>query len=193
MRSGIFITGTSTGVGKTFVAAQIMKSALLTGNKIRYFKPIQTGADCDCETIKKISGCSEQVIIRPVFSLQAPMAPYRAALLEGKSINVNTILQRWSELDTEFVIVEGAGGLMVPITENLLIRDLVKAFNIPLLIVATTLLGTINHTLLTVEAALSAGIEIAGIVLSGETDVGLSESLKTFTSVPVIAEIPWYS
>jgi malonyl-CoA O-methyltransferase len=156
----------------------------------RYFKPIQTGEENDCETVKTLAQLQESQIIRPLFSFQLPAAPYRAALAENKKIDLDTIVHKVQQLSPIPTVIEGAGGLCVPLTENYLIRDLVEKLRILLLIVASTQLGTINHTLLTIEAALAKKIPIEGLILSGPPDPGLSDLFEKFTDIPVLAEIP---
>lgn len=190
MSTGIFITGTNTNIGKTWVSALLMSAAHSHGIAARYFKPVQTGSDCDCTTVKKLTGLADENIIKPLFCFQAPLAPYRAALLENKYIDLDLIVDRVKKKSSSPYLVEGAGGLLVPLTEKYLIRDLIKILDLPIIIVASTQLGTINHTLLTLEAAQAADIKITGLVLSGECDLYLVDTLKQFTSIPVIAEIP---
>lgn len=191
MNSSLFITGTNTKVGKTFISALLMLAAHSANINTRYFKPIQTGDDSDCDTVKSLTGLTEDKIVRPVISFSLPAAPYRAALAENKSINISLITERWLQLRDLSVIVEGAGGILVPIKQNYLIKDLIKTLQLKLIIVASTALGTINHTLLTIEAAQKAGIPIVGIILSGEHDPGLVETLTTFSAIPILAEVPW--
>jgi dethiobiotin synthetase len=101
------------------------------------------------------------------------------------------ILRHWQTICATPTIVEGAGGLLVPINKNFLIRDLIKLLNLRLVIVANTIVGTINHILLTIEAATSANINITGIILFGNQNPWLIETLREFTLIPIIAEIPW--
>jgi len=191
MSNGIFITGTSTDIGKTFVSAMIISAALTHNFPINYFKPLQTGSDHDCDTIKKLSGLPAKNIFQPVFQFAAPQTPYRAALMENKKVSLERVAEYWKGLNTTNCLVEGAGGLLAPITETALIRDLITALDLPLIIVAITKLGTLNHTLLTLEAAISANINIKGIILSGEEDPGLTDCLNKFISVPILAEVPF--
>lgn len=191
MLSHIFITGTNTDIGKTLVSAMLLSAALQQGMQAQYFKPIQTGSDCDCTRVKKLTQAVDSAIQKPLFSFALPAAPYTAALAEKKEIHLQPIQDYMHRLQQTSCIVEGAGGLLVPIAENILMRDLVLALQIPLLIVVSTALGTINHTLLTIEAALSKHIPIAGIVLSGNADPSLLSVFKKYTAVPVLAEVPW--
>lgn len=187
--NAIFITGTSTGVGKTFISAMLMKAAEHLEIPLHYFKPIQTGEELDCPVVQKLSGVCESRIIQPIFYFKLPQAPYRASKAENKKVFLNQVVHHWQQQQVPGVI-EGAGGLLVPLTSQHLTTDLIQALNIPLLIVASTQLGTINHTLLTVQSARYANIPVKGIILSGAPDPGLAETLSEFTSVPVLAEIP---
>jgi dethiobiotin synthase len=189
MKTGVFVTGTNTGVGKTWVAALLLAAARAQGMPAYYFKPVQTGQDSDCDTVEYLTGLQPH-IIKPVYSLTLPQAPYRAALAEHHPIQLDNILARWRQLAAGCYLVEGAGGLLVPLTQNHMIRDLAAALKLPLLIVASTQLGTMNHILLTLEAAANAQIPVKGLILSGPTDPGLTAALQPFISVPILAEIP---
>lgn len=189
MKHGIFITGTSTGVGKTLVAALILTAARSQNLPAYYFKPVQTGQDSDCATVSYLTGLNN-AIIQPVFSYPLPQAPYRAALAEQQPIQLDHILARWQQFAAGYYLVEGAGGLLVPLTLKHTIRDLAAALQLPLLIVASTQLGTMNHILLTLEAAAHAKIPVKGLILSGSTDPELAVALQPFISVPILAAIP---
>jgi len=189
--SSIFITGTSTDIGKTLVSAMIMAAAQSHKINMHYFKPIQTGTDCDCKTVKKLADLQDEKISKPVFSFQLPATPYAAALAENGKVDIHQIAHHFQKIIPMPCVVEGAGGLLVPLTEKLLIRDLIKTLNLPVLIIASTRLGTINHTLLTIEAAVSKNIPIKGLITSGVPNPELLTTLRQFTTVPILAEIPW--
>lgn len=190
MKQGIFITGTDTGVGKTLISSLLVSYRLAQHWSVRYFKPIQTGGDSDCDTVKNLTACSEDTLIRPLFSFPKPLAPFSAAKEDNQTIDIQVIVDYWQTCEAGFYIVEGAGGLLVPLAKNTLIRDLIKALNLPLLIVASTRLGTMNHTLLTIEAAQKAEIPIKGIIFSGEAEPGFFNTIKQFAQLP-ISHIPW--
>ncbi|HVV67918.1 MAG TPA: dethiobiotin synthase [Gammaproteobacteria bacterium] len=189
MKNGLFITGTSTDIGKTLVAALLLSAAHSQNLPAYYFKPVQTGQDSDCATVSCLTGLQEP-IIKPVFSYASPQAPYRAALAEQKPIQLDHILAHWQQLTSGYYLVEGAGGLLVPLTQNHTIRDLAFALKLPLIIVASTQLGTMNHTLLTLEAAANAKVPVKGLILSGSKDPELATALQPFISVPILAAIP---
>ena len=191
MTSSFFITGTNTGVGKTITSALILSAAHYAQYPINYFKPIQTGNESDCDLVKELTGLPEHYIKRPVFSLKLSASPYQAALAEQRAIDPSRILRHWQTICATPTIVEGAGGLLVPINKNFLIRDLIKLLDLKLVIVANTIVGTINHILLTIEAAKSANINITGIILFGNHNPWRIETLREFTLIPIIVEIPW--
>ncbi len=191
--TSFFITGTNTGVGKTLVSALLLAGAHAHGVPLNYFKPLQTGEESDCDMVKALSGVPEENIIRPVYALKLPAAVYRAAQAENTQVDLSRIEQHWQTHCTQATVIEGAGGLLHPITEKYFIRDVIQALKVPLLIVASTQLGTMNHTLLTLEAALMKNIPVKGVILSGHADPGLMTSLQQFTPVPIVAEIPFIS
>lgn len=197
MTNGLFISGTDTGIGKTLVSS-LLVAALGTYGRAHgfspgYFKPIQTGTDLDTETVGRLSGISGECLPNPTYQFALPAAPSRAAEHEGAEIHLGHVVKHWislSEFSGRRWVVEGAGGLLVPVNKNQTIRDLICALKIPLLLVASTRLGTINHTLLSLEAARLAGISLKGIVLVGESDSNLDEVLTSFSGVPVVTQIP---
>jgi len=188
---GVFITGTDTGVGKTWVAA-LIASVLKKDSKIMYFKPVQSGSatDDDTTTVAKLARLSDSEYCRPAYSLAAPISPDRAAALEKKHIDPQNILNIFKGFKNKFVIVEGAGGIEVPLNDDWRISDLMQAMNLPVVIVSSTQLGTINHTLLTVEKAKTVGLNVLGVVLNGPEDPGLADVLRR-EGVEILFQIPW--
>jgi dethiobiotin synthetase len=170
----IFITGTDTDVGKTVVTAGLAASVKSMGYSVGVFKPVQSGApkingefvSPDLEFVKTVDA---GILTHASYNFKEPVAPSLAAILDGVDIDIDKIIEDYKELERkcDFVIVEGAGGLLAPIKGKFLMRDLAKSLDLPLLIVARPDLGTINHTLLTIEAAKSHNIKIAGIIISG--------------------------
>lgn len=191
MKTGVFITGTNTDIGKTLVSSLLLAAAMAAGLNARYFKPVQTG-DSDCDVIKSFLDLTDANLVHSVFSFKAPMSPHRAAPLENKTIEEEKIIAYWQSLPSAHYIVEGAGGLLAPLNKKILVRDLIKLLHLPVIIVASTQLGTINHTLLTVEAARAANLSIIGVILNGERDPGLQETIEEYAHVPVIAEVPHF-
>jgi dethiobiotin synthase len=185
----VFVTGTDTGVGKTLVSALLVASLRQRGGG--YFKPVQTGDESDTEKVSELSGVP--VKARPAYEFARPAAPSRAAQAEGREVDLERILEHWSRLGEGPWVVEGAGGLLVPLREGpkpLLTRELIARLGLPVIIVTSTRLGTINHTLLTLESARRAGLSILGLVLNGEEDPGLEKTLRAFDPAPVLARVP---
>ena len=153
----IFITGTDTNIGKTLVS-----SWLCLHTRYDYFKPLQTGSSegKDSEVVAQLAGPK---IHAESYVYKAPLAPAAAAALEKQSIDIHTIKLP----DVPHLIVEGAGGLMVPINPHTLMIDLIKLFSIPVILVARSSLGTINHTLLSLEALRARNVEVLGVITSG--------------------------
>ncbi|MBY0386357.1 dethiobiotin synthase, partial [bacterium] len=190
---GFFITGTDTGVGKTFVSSLLCE---VFKNKVDlcYFKPVQTGyeQDDDTLTVVKTADLKEGQWTSPSYRLRAPISPDRAAEKEGVEISLDKIEKDFSLLKEKFCIVEGAGGLEVPITPHLRMSGLIKKFDLPVVVVASTRLGTINHTLLTVQRAQQLGLKVIGVILNGPEDAGLQDVLVR-EGVKVILNLPQVS
>lgn len=190
MNQSVFVTGTNTDIGKTFISAMMLSAALSHQLDLKYFKPIQSGDDLDCDTVKSLTGCADENIIQPVYSFKLPATPYLAARAENKKVDHQKIYQCFKAVSTTACIVEGAGGLLVPVCEKTTVRDMIKKLNLPVLVVASTTLGTMNHTLLTIESLLNADIDVKGIILSGNEYPNLVEVLHQFSPVRVLAEVP---
>jgi 8-amino-7-oxononanoate synthase len=178
---GLFVTGTGTGVGKTVVAAALARTLERAGLAVAAMKPAQTGtgegAD-DLAFIRAAGGVPATRCVAP-YVLRRPLAPSVAARMEGTTLELGRIVDTFRALRTEadVVVVEGAGGLLVPFSDSADMADLAWALAIPLLVVALPGLGTLNHIALTVEAARTRGLEIAGVVLCGFPAVpGLAEA-----------------
>ena len=190
---GIFITGTGTDVGKTFVACKIAEVFVKSGVKVGVMKPIASGNIKDPINLLKSANIKENIsTINPVFFKQ-PLAPLACTNLTGKKANITSILKSFNKLKNkyDFMLIEGVGGVMVPINKNYFVYDLIKAMKLSVIVVANPKLGTINHTLLTLDKLISKKIPVAGIVLSGWTGKGLAEKtnpkiLADITKLPVI-------
>ena len=189
--TGLFTTGTDTGVGKTHVTALILSELRRRGVRVAAFKPIACGAGGrhDAEIYAAIMNHEQPLdVINPVY-LRHPLAPSVAAKLEGKRIDLKPILRAYKQLTAEYpvVLVEGAGGLLVPIRDDYFVADLARKLKLPLLVVARLGLGTINHSLLTVRAARSMGLDVRGIVLNDT--VGGRRSLAAKTNIKAVPEL----
>lgn len=178
-QQGLFITGTDTGVGKTFVSA-LLCELFKKDRSIKYFKPVQTGFpdDDDTEMVCIRAGLDSSQVIEPVYRFKLPASPDRAAFAESTVVDEKTILATFRAHREHFLIVEGAGGVEVPLRENYRMGDLMRELQLPTVVVASTRLGTINHTLLTVKSLRHSGVPVLGVVLSGKDDPGLKQVLE---------------
>lgn len=173
---GVFITGTDTGVGKSIVSASLAMLIRDRDRNVGVMKPVTSGCreedgrlvSDDAELLAWSAGLPAVDSDMAPFLLRQPIAPSEAAYLEGKRISINHIAEAFERLSArhDFVIVEGAGGLMVPLDGTFLIADLVKYLRLPLLVVARPNLGTINHTLLTCFSARQLGINVSGVIIN---------------------------
>lgn len=182
----IFISGTDTNVGKTVVTAGIAAVMQGLGYSAGVYKPVQTGAIKQENRIispdlRFIESIDSNILTKSTYNFLYPAAPALAALMEGVKININNFSRDYKELSRkcDFVLAEGAGGLLTPVYNDFLIRDLIKLLNLPLLIVARPDIGTINHTLLTIEAAKSSGIKIIGVIISNFPENTENMAIKT--------------
>ncbi|MDZ5762645.1 ATP-dependent dethiobiotin synthetase BioD [Candidatus Cyrtobacter comes] len=174
----IFVTGTDTGVGKTFVSGLLCMRFGYT-----YFKPIQTGAELDSKVVQEVFDVN---IYPEVYRYSAPLSPHIAAAMENDEIDINKISLPYGK----GLIIEGAGGLMVPINKKHFIIDLIKHLGTPVILVSRTEIGTINHTLLSIDALRKRGIEVLGVVLNGNANKHNADSIKFYGNVRILAEIP---
>lgn len=172
MTRGIFVTGTGTEVGKTVVAASIARTLAGDGLKVAVFKPAVTGLDEGVETdhalLRRASGSAQSDEEIAPYRYGPPASPHLAATLAGEAIEPERLRQVAAAAaeGADAIVCEGVGGLLVPLSADYLVRDLACDLGYPLVVVAGPGLGTINHTLLTVEAARTAGLAIAAIVLN---------------------------
>jgi dethiobiotin synthetase len=206
--AGIFITGTDTEIGKTVVAGGLAAVLKAAGVDVGVMKPIASGGvehkgrfvSEDAIFLKHAAQVDDALdLINPI-CLRHPLAPSVAAKIEGVSIDLRQIDEAFAELCQrhEFIVVEGVGGIAVPVCEEMLVADLAQRFQLPLLIVARPNLGTINHTVLTVEFAKSYSLELCGIVLnaSQEQSEGPAEEtnpkeLARLTHLPILGTVPF--
>ena len=175
-----FITGTDTNIGKTLVS-----SWLCLHTKYNYFKPIQSGTIESVDRLE-VQRLSNTFCYSECYSLKEPLSPHMAARHEGIRIDLSTI----NLPQTSNLIVEGAGGVFVPLNDNDIMLDLMVQFNLPIIIVARTALGTINHTLLTLQAIRQKGLKIAGVILSGEPDADNAAAIQHYGNVSILATLP---
>jgi len=186
-KTRFFIAGTDTNVGKTVIAAGLVHALGST-----YFKPVQSGTteSDDSETVRQLAALTPERILSPVYRFSAPLSPHEAAMEAGTMIEPERI--QLPDVPGALV-VEGAGGLFVPLTDNCYMLDIMARFGLPVVLVARSTLGTINHTLLSVVALQQRGLTLAAVILNGanqpETERFLREQLAP---VPVIG-IPQYA
>ena len=207
MGTGIFITGTDTGVGKTLVACGLAALLRDSGYRVGVMKPAETGCEerdgkpfpQDAYLLKEVSGCSEPVEKICPYRLRDPLTPSMAAEREGVTIDISLLEKIYNEISSAYdiTLVEGAGGLFAPILPHYTYADLAKLLKLPLLVVAANRLGVINHLLLTLEHASCRGLRVLGYVfnrldaqpsLAADTN---REALLSLTAVPCLGEIPY--
>jgi dethiobiotin synthetase len=169
---GLFVTGTGTEVGKTVVAAVIARNLAAEGQRIHVFKPAVTGLDEGVETdhalLRRASGSDQDDEEIAPYRYGPPASPHLAAELAGEEIDPERLrlAARAAAAGAEAIVCEGVGGLLVPLSPSYLVRDLAADLGYPLVVVASPGLGTINHTLLTLEAARAAALEVTAVVLT---------------------------
>jgi dethiobiotin synthetase len=179
----IIVAGIGTEVGKTVVAA-----ILTTYLQGEYWKPIQCGAEEDSDTVmmKKLIDSTIYRIHESAYSLQTPVSPHHAARLENISICLENIIPPQT---TRPLIIESVGGIFVPLTANILSFDLFKSWNIPWILVSSHYLGSINHTLLTLDALKRNNISIAGLVFNGDPNHDSESAILEFSQVPALGRL----
>ena len=207
MGPALFITGTDTGVGKTIVAGGLAAALSVRGIDVGVMKPVESGCPrvdgslhpADGLFLRRMAGSGQRLKTVVPCTLEHPLAPAVAARLEGRSIDPDQLVSACRRIRArhDLVIVEGAGGLLVPIAPGWLMADLAAAMALPLLVVARLELGTINHALLTVEAARARGIRVTGVVLNQtrpEIDLAARtnpEELRSLLDAPILGVMPY--
>ena len=194
MLKGLFITGTDTGVGKTTVAAALMHRYRHTAS-LRYWKPIQTGIEQDDDTsvVRELGACADGEVKVAGIRLPGQVAPYLAARWSGTSIRISDLPDLHSQDSSVYWVVEGAGGVLVPINEAEFMVDLMARLSLPVLVVTRSTLGTINHTLLTLGALRARGLRVDGVAIVGSPNRDNREAIERHGAVRVVAEMPKFS
>ncbi len=193
MRRGLFVTGTDTGVGKTVVAAALLHRYGGGPAPPRYWKPIQTGPPRDDDTaeVRRLTVGVAAGIVDEGVRLPEPVSPHLAAALAGTEIDVAPLLARCAaDPPAGTWIIEGAGGVLVPINRSILMVDLIGALGLAALVVARSSLGTINHTLLTLACLRERSVPVAGVVMVGEPDRHNRAAIEDYGRVAVLGEMP---
>jgi dethiobiotin synthetase len=209
MGAGLFITGTDTGVGKTFVACGLAARLLQLGYRVGVMKPAETGCiDKDGELVpedavklKQASTCDLPLEKICPYRFREPLAPSVAAERAGERIDVDRLIDIYREISAvyDLTIVEGAGGLMVPLLPSYTYADLARVLKLPILVVAPNRLGVINHLVLTLEHAGCKGLRVLGYVLNGVQDERSlaaetnRTALSVLTGIRCLGEIPYRS
>jgi dethiobiotin synthetase len=182
---GFFVTGTDTDVGKTLISAW-----LLAHLDACYWKPVQAGAEpeTDSATVRRLAEVPAERILPEAYLLPEAIAPHEAARRAGIVIEFGKLAPPPCD---RLLVVEGAGGLMVPLTEDACVIDLADELELPVILVARSTLGTINHTLLSLEAIHRRGLPLAGVVMSGPETPHNRAAIERYGQAEIIAEIPW--
>jgi adenosylmethionine-8-amino-7-oxononanoate aminotransferase len=180
--NGYFVTGTDTGVGKTVLSALLCQAL-----GAHYFKPFQTGDDSDTDTVARLAGLPPSRVTAPTVHLKAPLAPSQAAGKQGLTLDIASIALPATDRP---LVVEGAGGALVPIAPGQDMAELMIRLGLPVIVAARSGLGTLNHTLLTLEALRLRGIHVAGVALIGEPNPDNRCDIERLGKVPVVIELP---
>lgn len=178
-----FVTGTDTNVGKTVVSAM-----LTVGLQATYWKPIQSGLEpmTDTDYVRQVTGLDDSHFLAEQFRLTAPLSPHASAAIDKIEIHLSDFHLPVTDRP---LIVEGAGGLMVPLNDRDYIIDLIKQFNLPVCLVARSCLGTINHTLLSIAQLRRYAIPILGVILNGEKNPSNYAAIAHYGQVPILGEL----
>ncbi len=211
MPRGLFVTGNDTAVGKTVVSAAMMGVDRRRW-PVRYWKPIQTGIEQDDDTavVARLAGCAPGEVFDQGVRLPHPVSPHLAARLAGRTISVDSVFAQvgaavdagasmlalpgasavdGARPDRTFWIVEGAGGVLVPLNDDELMVDLMIQLGLPAVVVSRTAIGTINHTLLTLDLLGRRSVEVAAVVMSGPPDAAAREAIERHGRV-FVAQLP---
>ena len=199
---GIFITGTDTGVGKTVITAALAWTLIQAGKTVGVMKPVETGTGipglADIEFVERVLDTKYDLDDVCPYRFREPLSPLTASRISGIKIDIGRIKGAFQKLRSmsDAVIVEGAGGLLVPILDNYLMADLASELGLSLLIVTRPGLGTLNHTVMTVDAARKRGIDVIGIVINrfppspGLAERTNPELIARMTGVPITGVFP---
>ncbi len=190
----LVVVGTGTEIGKTITCALLLSRYAGT-SKLTYWKPIATGSseERDTQVIERLCG-PEVDILQELYLFEPPVSPHLAARLAGRRIDPERVLKALEtyqqENDGRTLIIEGIGGLLVPLTSNgYLLADLLEEMALPCLLVGSSTLGTINHTLLTIEALRSRELVLVGVVLNGPPHDENRRAIEEFGGVQIVSEI----
>jgi len=206
--SGFFITGVDTGAGKTIVTASMIAYCNRQGIKTGYMKPIESGVDPKCfsssnsdaQFLLEAAGDGADISEVCPIQLKTPASPYQACLIENKTIDLDLIYSAYRKLrdEKEVVLVEGIGGLSVPINRDVMLYDFIKELGLPLIVAVPMRLGALNHSLLTLRAANEENLKVAGIILVDLEDAhqdpvmkDLGKMINEFADTPILGMCPY--
>lgn len=180
----VFVTGTGTGVGKTFISA-ILAEALHAD----YWKPVQAGYDTvtDSEWVKSLLSNTDSIIHPETYKLKLGASPHIAARQENLRINLSDFLLPQS---SNGIVIEGAGGLMVPLNEQEFVADLITMLKVPVILVSRNMLGSINHSLLTAMACKQLGIRVLGWIFNDDY-MEYEKEIEAWSGIPALASVPY--
>lgn len=192
MKPGLFVTGTDTNIGKTVLSAALMHRCRRE-TSVRYWKPVQTGfpEDDDTAEVRRLGSCSDAEILDTGIRLPRPLSPHLSAGLSHTTIDMSALAATlpagpgW--------IVEGAGGVLVPLNNADLMIDLIRLLGLAAVVMTRSTLGTINHTLLTIEALRARHIPVAGVVMGGEPNPDNRRAIEMYGRVSVLGEMPRFA
>lgn len=184
MTTRFVVTGTDTGIGKTVFSAAL--TAALDGY---YWKPVQSGLDAetDSEAVARLVDLPQSRILPEVYKLSAPLSPHQSAALDGRAISAAALTVPATDRP---LVIEGAGGLLVPLSDDLVFADIFARWKIPVILCARTNLGTINHTLLSVEALKHRRTPIGGIAFIGDENIETQRIIARMSGVHILGRLP---
>jgi dethiobiotin synthetase len=208
MSKGFFIAGTDTGVGKTIMAGAMIKTLSYLGQRVGAMKPVESGCGREGDVLipfdgmflKQTAHMDEPVTLVTPCCFESPLAPLSASEIEMTEVDTDEIRRSFKGLSAKYssMIIEGLGGLMVPLKKDYFVVDMAKEFGLPLLLVARPGLGTVNHTMLSINCALKEGLQIAGVIInySNPPAGGLAEKtnpklLAQICPVPIMGIFPY--
>ncbi len=203
MAKGLFILGTGTDVGKTYVSALLVKCLVEAGYQAGYYKAAQSGAaslsESDAGWVKAVSGTKQETESMVSYSYQTPVSPHLAARLEGGYAHLSVIQSAFAGLcrQMELVTVEGSGGMICPLVyepnRQLMLLDVIQALRLPVLLVSTAALGSINQVVLTAQYAAANGISLRGILINryhgGRMEEDNCRMMETLTGLPILGYV----
>jgi len=185
MTTRFVVSGTDTGIGKTVFSAAL--TAALDGY---YWKPVQSGLDgeTDSQAVARLANLPQSRILPEAYKLSAPLSPHQSAALDGKAISADAFAVPPTKGP---LVIEGAGGLLVPLSDDLVFADIFARWKIPVILCARTNLGTINHTLLSVEALKHRHTPIGGIVFIGDENIETQRIIARMSGVRILGRLPF--